>query len=171
MNRWACAGIGLLIAGMSGCSDRLAEIQQKLQGSWVLESRRLADGQMLTSPRVSGVLSWVPIDSRKAHVTVNVLVNEGDGVPRTFDYAASTYEISTSAITRNRHVLIRQGYRSSAAAPITVYPKARTAKGKISVEDGVVKISHEEGFSQVFESDTMTSTFTDTFTDTWRRVP
>jgi len=145
-------------------------MQRRLEGVWVLESRELPDGTSLRGPDVSGVMSWVPVDSRRAHVTLNLLVEGEVDQGRTFNYSASTYEISTSAITRKRHILIRQGYRSSAAAPITVYKKAKTAKGKISVEGEVVRVSHEDGFSQVFDGDSMTSTYPDRFTDTWKRV-
>ena len=102
-----CAGVAL------GCSDRLAHMQEQLAGKWELESRTLPDGTVLRKPEVSGVFSWQPIDSRKAHVTLNMLVDKGGEEPRTFDFAASKYEISTSAITRSRYLLIRQGYRSS----------------------------------------------------------
>ena len=171
MRRWAVLGLSLFLVGMaSGCSDRLADMQEMLEGTWVLESRELPDGTRLQSPQVSGVFSWVPIDSRKANVTLHVLLDSSDRFPRTFDYAASTYEISTSAITRKRHLFIRQGYRSSAEAPITVYPKAKTAKGKISMVDGAIKISHEEGFSQEFNGDRMVAQFPDTFKDTWKRI-
>ena len=114
MRRWAIMmGLGLLwnVVG-TGCSDRLVEMQTHLQGTWILESRELPDGTSLKSPRIYGVMSWVPIDSRKAHVMLNLLVPKGENQDRTFDYAASTYEISTSAITRKRYLLIRQGYRS-----------------------------------------------------------
>jgi hypothetical protein len=160
----------LLLFG-TGCSDRLAEMQTHMAGTWTLESREMPDGTLLRAPRVSGTFTWSPVDSRKAHVGLNVHVAEGHGRQRTFDYASSTYEISTSAITRKRHLLLRQGYRSSAEAPITVYPKAKTSKGKISVENGSVRISHEEGFSQVFDGDTMVSAFPDAFRDTWKRSP
>ncbi len=172
MRRWIVVGLGLLAMGsVPGCSDRLADMQNQLKGTWVLESRELSDRTLIQSPRISGAFSWVPIDSRKAHVTLNVLIDEGDRFPRAFDYAASTYEVSTSAITRKRHLLIRQGYRSSAESPISGYLKAKTAKGKISVEeDGVIRISHERGFYQVFKGDTMTAAFPEVFVDTWKRI-
>ena len=170
MRFWAAGLMGVLLAASWGCSDRLADIQAQLEGTWVLESRALPDGTRLASPRISGAFTWVPIDSRKAHVTLNVLVDEQDQLPRTFDYASSTYEVSTSAITRKRYLMLRQGYRSSSRAPLTGYTKARTAKGKISVEEGTIKISHERGFSQVFLEDRMTATFPGVFVDTWKKV-
>ena len=160
----------VLLVASWGCSDRLADIQAQLEGTWVLESRELPDGTSLASPRISGAFTWVPIDSRKAHVTLNVMVDEQDQLPRTFDYAASTYEVSTSAITRKRYLMVRQGYRSSSKAPITGYTKARTAKGKISVDEETIKISHERGFSQVFLKDRMTATFPGVFVDTWKKI-
>lgn len=181
MRGWAVVGLGLLWMIAQGCSDRLADMQSQMAGTWVLESRQLPDGSLLRPPRISGALSWVPMDSRKAHVTLNLTVDaEGDS-PRTFNYAASTYEISTSAITRKRYLLIRQGYRSSAASPMTVYAKAKTAKGKISErEDGSIEVSHsiEDGAAGdshkkriwVFKGDTLVSSYTDVYIDTWKRV-
>ncbi len=169
MKRWIT--ICLVVLGCaSGCSDRLAQMQQQLAGTWVLEFRELPDGTELRSPNISGVFSWQPIDSRKAHVSLNVLVNNAESGSRTFDYAASKYEISTSAITRSRYLLIRQGYRSSAATPLTVYPKAKAEKGKITLEDGAIRITHERGYFEEFRGDEMVASFPDRFVDHWKRV-
>ena len=153
-----------------GCSDRLAQMQEQLAGTWELESRLLPDGTVLRKPEVSGVFSWQPIDSRKAHVTLNILVDAGGEKPRTFNFAASKYEISTSAITRSRYLLFRQGYRSSSEAPITIYHKAKVEKGKITLEDGLIRITHERGYSEEFRGDQMVGSFPDVFVDTWKRV-
>lgn len=171
MVRRVVFGLGILLAGLtSGCSDRLAQMQEQLAGVWVLESRELPDGSVLRPPAVSGVFSWMPADSRKAHVTFNVQVDRGEGGVRTFDYAASKYEISTSAITRSRYLLIRQGYRSSSASPITIYDKGKSAKGKITLDDGVIRITHERGYAEEFRGDMMVASFPNVFKDTWRRV-
>jgi hypothetical protein len=82
---------------------------------------------------------------------------------------ASTYEISTSAITQARYILIRQGYRSSAHSPISVYPKAKKEKGKITVANGGIEISHDTQ-AWVFHGDTMTAAYKNAWTDTWARV-
>ena len=161
----------MVSAGLAlGCSDRLAQMQEQLAGTWELESRLLPDGTVLRKPEVSGVFSWQPIDSRKAHVTLNMLVDAGGEKPRTFNFAASKYEISTSAITRSRYLLFRQGYRSSSEAPITIYHKAKVEKGKITLEDGLILITHERGYSEEFRGDQMVGSFPDVFVDTWKRV-
>ena len=161
----------MVSAGLAlGCSDRLAQMQEQLAGTWELESRLLPDGTVLRKPEVSGVFSWQPIDSRKAHVTLNILVDAGGEKPRTFNFAASKYEISTSAITRSRYLLFRQGYRSSSEAPITIYHKAKVEKGKITLEDGLIRITHERGYSEEFRGDQMVGSFPDVFVDTWKRV-
>ena len=174
MRRWGFVGLVLLLAGsFQGCGDRLADMQSKLAGAWVLESRQLSDGTVLRPPQVSGVISWMPASSRKAYVTLSVLMAKSGNVPRRFDYAASTYEISTSAITQARHLLIRQGYRSSAKSPISVYPKGRKAKGKISVGDTAIEISHDIAGNEqswVFEGGTMTASYEGAWVDTWRKI-
>ncbi len=161
----------MVSAGLAlGCSDRLAQMQEQLAGTWELESRLLPDGTVLRKPEVSGMFSWQPIDSRKAHVTLNMLVDAGGEKPRTFNFAASKYEISTSAITRSRYLLFRQGYRSSSEAPITIYHKVKVEKGKITLEDGLIRITHERGYSEEFQGDQMVGSFPDVFVDTWKRV-
>ncbi len=171
MNRRTMFALLTVCAGLTfGCSDRLEQMQAQLAGKWELESRTLPDGTVLRKPEVSGVFSWQPIDSRKAHVTLNMLVNSGGEKPRTYDFAASKYEISTSAITRSRYLLIRQGYRSSFDAPITVYHKAKVEKGKITLEDGLIRITHERGYSEEFRGDQMVASFPDVFVDNWKRV-
>lgn len=158
----------LLFLGQ-GCGDRLAEMQTQLAGTWVLQSRQLSDGSMLRPPHIQGAMSWVPVSSRKAHVTLNLLEDAKDQSPRRFNYSASTYEISTSAITQARYVLIRQGYRSSARSPISVYPKAKKEKGKITASEKGIEISHDNQ-AWVFQGSTMTASYKNAWTDTWARV-
>jgi len=158
----------LLFLGQ-GCGDRLAEMQTQLAGTWVLQSRKLADGSVVRPPNIHGAMSWVPVSSRKAHVTLNLLEEGQDEAKRRFNYAASTYEISTSAITQARYVLIRQGYRSSAKSPISVYPKAKKTKGKITVAGEGIEISHDNQ-AWVFNGNTMTASYDNAWTDTWARV-
>ncbi len=165
----------------SGCSDPLSDIQAKCEGIWVLQSRELPDGTLLTPPQIHGVFSWVALDPRKAHVTQNLVLEAQADVPRRVDYAASVFEISTSAITRKRHLLLRQGYRLSSENPINVYHKGKTAKGKLSIEDGSVRISHtkdgatakaslEEWQIQTFEGDAMVVSIPGVFKDRWRKT-
>ena len=163
--------MGLFLAvAVSGCGDRLAELQGKVSGTWVLQSRELPDGTTLKTPDVSGILTWRPVDSRKAAVSLHIDVAAREDVGRTFNFSTSKYEISTSAITRTRFLLIRQGYRSSAPTPMSFDPKARASKGKITIEDGVVKIAHERGYNERFEGDRMIASFPGMFIDTWVRV-
>ena len=169
-----------LLAGAFGCSDRLADMQNACAGTWQLESRTLPDGSTLAPPAVQGTIHWEPIDSRKAHVSVTVVQNSGGH--QVIDHSLSTYEISTSAITRKRHALVQRGYREREGSPLSHYIRAKTEKGKASVagdeitffhaakgETGVEK-SGDEGFKQVYAGGVMTSTYTDGFTDKWRRV-
>ncbi len=159
----------LSVFAVQGCSDRLSDMQKQLTGTWVLQNRTLQDGTVLRSPHIKGVLFWQPISSRKAYIAFNLLENLKDGTPRRFNYAASTYEISTSAITRARHVLVRQGYRSSAEAPMSIYPKDKKIKGKITVEDDKIEIAHDER-QWIFEGNTLTASYDGAWVDTWTRI-
>ncbi|MDA0710147.1 MAG: hypothetical protein O3B73_08055 [bacterium] len=164
--------VWLLAAGVmfaQGCGDRLAQMQVQLAGTWVLQSRQLEDGTVLRPPDIQGAISWIPVSSRKAHVTLNLLERAKDKTPRRLNYAASTYEISTSAITQARHILIRQGYRSSALSPITVYPKEKKEKGKITVGAKGIEIS-QDNQAWIFQENTMIATYKNAWTDTWSRI-
>ena len=170
----------LLVAGAFGCSDRLAEMQQACAGTWNLESRTLADGSTIGPPRIQGTIHWEPIDSRKAHVSLTLVQNNDD--KQVLDHSLSTYEISTSAITRKRHVLFQRGYRDREGAPLSNYIRGKTEKGKATVEGNSITFFHAAkgetgvekgggvGFTQVYTGDVMITTYTDGFTDTWRRV-
>ena len=174
MSRWTVLGVGLVVMGLgSGCADRLASIQEGCKGTWQLATRELPDGTILRPPSVRGAICWIPIDSRKEHVTASVEIGASGQAARTFDYASSVYEVSTSAASKKRHLLIRQGYRLSAAVgSFATYAKEKTAKGKVSLEDGRIRMSHEgrdekgrgvssaKGFYQVYNDDTMTASFT-----------
>ncbi len=168
--------IALLMA--TGCSDRLSQMQDACKGTWALDSRELADGRTIRPPAIEGLMHWNPIDARKAHVSVTVIQNRED--KQIFDYAASTYEISTSAITRKRHALVQRGYRDREG--LSHYVRAKTEKGKASIEDGKITYHHakkdaaggtlpgDDGYTEVFGDGVMTATYTDTFKDTWRRI-
>lgn len=166
----------LCAALMTGCADRLAEMQTMCEGTWMLESRTLADGTQLRPPTVQGHIVWVPINSRKAHVTTAVRVL--DTVKPTFDYAASVYEISTSAVTQARYALIRQGYRPNAKNPIAYYGRARKAKGKVTLKDDVLEFTHSkevtgeppQTFTQTVGDQTMTIRVGKQYTDVWRKL-
>jgi len=169
-----------LVVGAFGCSDRLADMQQACSGTWELESRTMVDGSVLRSPQLQGTIHWEPIDSRKAHVSVTMVNNANE--KQVLDHSLSTYEISTSAITRKRHVLIQRGYRDREGASLSHYIRGKTEKGKASIEGAKVIYFHaakgetgvekggEEGFKQVYAGDVMTSTYTDGFIDNWRRI-
>lgn len=168
MKFWGLMG-ALMVALVSGCGDRLANVQGRMEGTWVLESRQLADGATLRPPQISGAVIWVPIDSRTAHVSLNVLQGEADSPDRRLNYALSVYEISTSAITQSRYALIRQGYRSSAEAPFSIYPKRKNAKGKITIGSSEIEISHDDQ-KWVFEGNTLMAEYPGAWVDTWKRV-
>lgn len=168
MKRWGFLGV-LLFALTSGCSDRLADIQHRMEGTWVLASRQLQDGTTLRPPQIEGAITWVPINSRQAHVTLNILENSQSDTHRRFNYAGCTYEISTSAITQSRYVLIRQGYRSSAEAPFSIYPKAHKSKGKITVGAQDVEIAHDDQ-TWIFQDNTLTASYDGAWVDTWKRT-
>lgn len=161
---------GALALAMSlSCADRLATMQEMVKGTWVLQTRVLGNGTTLAPPRLFGLMSWSPVDSRTAHVTLNVL-SWPEGGERTFEHSAATCEISTSAITKKRHLLIREGYKSSSPDPIVCYSREVSLKGKVSVEGDQFIISHEEGQVQVFRGDLMTTTVPGGFVDTWKRI-
>jgi hypothetical protein len=96
----------LVAVVLVSCQDRLAYLQGTCRGTWELESREMADGTVLRPPDIVGVMYWEPIDARKAHVATTIIV-KGDNYR--MDHSASTYEVSTSAITRKRHFLRRRG--------------------------------------------------------------
>lgn len=168
-----------LVAAM-GCSDRLSQMQDACRGTWELASRELADGRTISPPMIEGVMHWEPIDARKAHVSMTVV--REDGGKQMVDHAASTYEISTSAITRKRHALIQRGYRDREGATLSHYVRGKTEKGKASIEGGQITYHHaakdvaggtlpgDDGYTEIFGDGVMTATYADTFKDTWRRI-
>ena len=163
-----------------GCSNRLAEMQSACGGTWMLVSREMADGSVILPPAISGTMYWHPIDARKAHVSMMVSLDKPDR--QIMDHAGSVYEISTSAITRKRHSLIQRGYRGQEGSPFSHYNRAKTAKGKASLENGEVRFYHaakdlsgqesteEIGFTQIYKDGRMTAVYTGVFTDTWQRI-
>ena len=172
--------ICVLTIGVCACSDRLAEMQSVCTGTWQLEVRTLPDGSTIRPPQINGSFHWEPIDSRKAHVSLTLLTEEDD--KQVLDHSLSTYEISTSAITRKRRVLIQRGYRDRVGNPLSHYIRGRTAKGKASVDGNEITFFHaakgetgvdkgnDQGFKQVYSGDVMTASYTNGWTDTWRRI-
>ncbi len=169
----------LCAVALVSCQDRLAYLQQTCGGTWELQSRELSDGTVLHRPDVVGLMYWHAIDTRKAHVTVTIIAK---GEHFRLDHSASTYEISTSAITRKRHFLAKKGYRPTEVG-VQSYSVELTRKGKLSIEDddSIVmthlaipdEASHrgdQIGYRQVFQGNTMVASYQDTFRDTWKKL-
>ena len=169
----------VLAVTLVSCQDRLAFVQRTCQGTWELQSRELSDGTILLPPDIFGSMHWKPIDQRKAHVSLLIIV---EGEDYRLDHSASTYEVSTSAITRKRHFLIKRGYRQ-AEIGLQSYSVEKTRKGKLSIEeddsivmthlatpDDASRSSDQVGFKQIFQGDTMIASYQEAFKDTWKKV-
>ena len=52
---------------------------------------------------------------------------------------------------------------------MSIYPKAKSVKGKITVEGDKIEIAHDEQ-QWVFEGNTMTASYEGAWVDTWARV-
>ena len=169
----------VLAVALVSCQDKLALVQRTCQGTWELQSRELSDGTILLPPDIFGLMHWKSIDERKAHVSLTIIVK---GADYRLDHSASIYEISTSAITRKRHFLVKKGYRPGEIG-LQSYAVEKTRKGKLSIEeddsiimthlaspDDASRRSGQVGFKQMFQGDTMIASYREAFKDTWEKL-
>jgi len=157
--------IGLLLPMLvlvAGCAEDVKH-QIEFRGKWVLESRKLPDGQALQPPGISGFLEWFPITEKTSHVTV--AFSAGEDHIQLADFMIS---LEGHTITREGYMEIGGGY-APAARPGTRTSRT-TTRGQVRVEGEQIGIAYDDGTASIYKGTTLAWTHRDGTTDTWTRT-
>ena len=68
---WRTSITLVFCALLIGCGDDI-KYQAELRGTWLLESRKPAQGEIIQSPQISGLIEWFPTTPTQAKVHLSV---------------------------------------------------------------------------------------------------
>ena len=68
---WRTSITLVFCALLIGCGDD-TKYQAELRGTWLLESRKSAQGEIVQSPQISGLIEWFPTTPTQAKVHLSV---------------------------------------------------------------------------------------------------
>lgn len=140
-----CAGVGTSCAGKD-------KFQDKMKGLWVLQSRTLPDGKVLSPPAISGRLEWFPLDVDKRTAHVSVLATHGDD---DLQIHGSHYDLGDySSFTQETYVTVGGGIDKTHDK--TFSTERTTRSGSISVEGSTITFTHDNGPVYVFAGSKLT---------------
>ena len=144
------------------CADA-TKYQAEYRGSWVLESRKDAQGHEILPPDISGVLEWFPTQKDQANVIItlstdakNTQVLEG-----IYTFTSNTFTLQPNLIVGGMlGSPIDQSY-TTAGAKIS---------GQVKPEDARVILNHDNGMAFEFIGAQLTVSYKNGTVDRWKRL-
>ena len=143
-----------------GCGEQV-KYQSTFRGSWILNSRKLPDGKVITPPSVTGLLQWFPISENQAHVIVAFTRNE-----ESIQVLESIYQLEDQSFEQEEFVQIGGEYALEHQPKIAIERKTR--QGRISQENGQITLT-ADGSKHVFNGAALTITHENGTVDSWQR--
>lgn len=134
-----------------------------IEGSYELESRTLADGAVLSSPDIVGLLTYT-----KTHRNFNLAWQDGAGNRVSYSLV-STYTLTDETYTETP--LINFAYDETGAAGPTYAETGTTRSAPVTFDEGRVGFTMPfDPVVALFDGDTFTGTNAGVFVDAWRKV-
>lgn len=141
------------------CSDD-TKYQAELRGTWLLESRKPAQGEIIQHPQISGLIEWFPTTPTQAKVHLSV-TNDRQSI-RVID---RLYDLQDMTFTYQSKLRIGSVETDSSDA---VYDTtAQNGTGQISSDDARVTLTHDNGTKFEFIGTQLTVTYSNGVIDTW----
>ncbi|MDE2698915.1 MAG: hypothetical protein F4Y79_12985 [Gemmatimonadetes bacterium] len=142
-----------------GCGDDI-KYQAELRGTWLLESRKPAQGEIIQSPQISGLIEWFPTTPTQAKVHLSV-TDDRQSI-RVID---RLYDLQDMAFTYQSKLRIGSVETDSSDA---VYDTTtQNGTGQISSDDARVTLTHDNGTKYEFIGTQLTITYSNGIVDTW----
>ncbi|MDP6039707.1 MAG: hypothetical protein QGG64_14245 [Candidatus Latescibacteria bacterium] len=151
----------ILCALITGCTDETKH-QSEFRGTWFLESRKPARGDLIQSPQISGLIEWFPTDKTRAYVHVSVTNNREsirivDGL---YDLQGTTFTFQSN---------LRIGDIAAEKSDATYETTLQEGTGQISSDDARVTLTHDKGARFEFIGTQLTITHPNGTVDSWKR--
>ena len=142
-----------------GCGDDI-KYQAELRGTWLLESRKPAQGDIIQRPQISGLIEWFPTTPTQAKVHLSV-TDDRQSI-RVID---RLYDLQDMAFTYQSKLRIGSVETDSSDA---VYDTTtQNGTGQISSDDARVTLTHDNGTKFEFIGTQLTITYSNGVVDTW----
>ncbi|MDE2723577.1 MAG: hypothetical protein OXI59_09400 [Gemmatimonadota bacterium] len=156
---WRTSITLVFCALLIGCGDDI-KYQAALRGTWLLESRKPAQGEIIQSPQISGLIEWFPTTPTQAKVHLSV-TDDRQSI-RVID---RLYDLQDMAFTYQSKLRIGSVETDSSDA---VYDTTtQNGTGQISSDDARVTLTHDNGTKYEFIGTQLTITYSNGIVDTW----
>jgi len=154
----------ILLLGMMfmHCADT-TKYQAEYRGSWVLESRKDAQGHEMVPPDISGVLEWFPTQKDQANVifTLSTHAQNTQVLEGIYKFSANTFTVQPNLIVGGMlGSPIDQSYDTAGAS----------ISGQVKPEDARVILNHDNGMAFEFIGTQLTVSYKNGTTDRWKRL-
>ncbi len=142
-----------------GCGDDTKH-QAELRGTWLLESRKPVQGEIIQSPQISGLIEWFPTTPTQAKVHLSV-TDDRQSI-RVID---RLYDLQGTAFTYQSK--LRIGDVATDSTDVAYDTTAQNGTGQISSDDARVILTHDNGTKFEFIGTQLTITYANGVVDTW----
>ena len=150
----------VLCAFLIGCGDD-AKYQAELRGTWFLESRKHAPGEIVQSPQISGLIEWFPTSPTQARVHLSVTDDK-----QSIRIVDRVYDLRDAAFTYRSKFRIGSVSEKTSDDTYDATPKSGT--GQITSDDARVTLAHDNGTQFEFIGPQLTITHPNGVVDTWK---
>ncbi len=147
-------------AFLISCSDD-TKYQAELRGTWLLESRKIAPGEIIQSPKISGLIEWFPTASNRAQVHLSV-TNDRQSIriiDRVYDLQGATFTYQSK---------FRIGSVATEISDEVYDTTPQNGTGQISSDDARVTLTHDNGTQFEFIGSQLTVTYPNGVVDMWK---
>jgi len=154
----------ILLLGMVflHCADT-TKYQAEYRGSWVLESRKDAQGHEILAPDISGVLEWFPTQKDQANVifTLSTDAKNTQVLEGIYHFTSNTFTVQPNLIVGGMlGSPIEESYQTMGAK----------ISGQIKSEDARVILNHDNGMSFEYIGTQLIISYQNGTTDRWKRL-
>ena len=142
-----------------GCGDDI-KYQAELRGTWLLESRKPAQGEIIQSPQISGLIEWFPTNPTQAKVHLSVTDDRQSirVIDRLYDLQGTTFTYQSK---------LKIGDIATETTDETYETTSQNGTGQISSDDARVTLTHDNGTKYEFIGTQLTITYSNGVVDTW----
>ena len=132
---WRTSITLVFCALLIGCGDD-TKYQAELRGTWLLESRKSAQGEIVQSPQISGLIEWFPTTPTQAKVHLSV-TDDRQSI-RVIDRLYDDLDLQGTTFTYQSK--LRIGDIATDSTDVVYDTTAQNGTGQISSDDARVTL-------------------------------
>ena len=150
----------IFCALLIGCGDD-TKYQAELRGTWMLESRKPAQGEIIQNPQISGLIEWFPTTPTQAKVHLSVTDDRQSirVIDRLYDLQGTTFTYQSK---------LRIGSVAIDSTDVVYDTTIQNGTGQISSDDARFTLTHDNGTQYEFIGAQLTVTYSNGVVDTWK---